>query len=173
MNISPNVVTLTKATQGIVDYIKLLEAPIVFPSSSREGEYSGVVYLLHANFSPLFKVGFATSLPKRITALQTACPYRLDTIATFPGTLQDEQRMHVRLRIAHYRGEWFRFRGAGILYPLWQFVEQGAEFSSSVTEALRLLSRGWEVFYEEGKERYLEWFEGVVKNFTFPLRVGA
>lgn len=55
------------------------------------------------------KIGFATNVHKRLKALQTSSPVKLQLVLSFPGTRQDEQALHKRFAEHRMEGEWFRW----------------------------------------------------------------
>lgn len=67
------------------------------------------VYLIKESFRGLVKIGIATNLRSRLSALQTSCPQELDIIgyidAKKPRVL--ERELHKRYAHLHHRGEWF------------------------------------------------------------------
>lgn len=65
------------------------------------------IYVIKATGTNLVKLGFSTNVPKRLKSLQTACPYDLEVLATWPGIKANEKALH--LKFAQYRrsGEWF------------------------------------------------------------------
>lgn len=69
-----------------------------------------VVYFVRAG--EFVKIGTATDAAKRLTELQTGCPYELSLAKTIPGSIKEEQHLHGRF--AHLRsrpsGEWFHYR---------------------------------------------------------------
>jgi hypothetical protein len=68
---------------------------------------SGVVYFIVYPKSQWVKIGYATRLRSRLSELQVCTPENLEVVATIPGTLADEQRLHRALKGARRRGEWF------------------------------------------------------------------
>lgn len=73
---------------------------------------AGLIYFIEAVGGERIKIGFtAKNDPSaRAKELQIASPFELKVIASFPGTLDTERRMHkqfAHLRVRP-RGEWFR-----------------------------------------------------------------
>lgn len=61
-------------------------------------------------FSPvidLVKIGRANNVAKRLTAIRTGCPYRLNLISVSPGGAVEEARLHGAFRKWCKGGEWF------------------------------------------------------------------
>ena len=67
----------------------------------------GFVYLIWANGTTYFKVGFSKFPTKRLKSLQTLCPLELVLQGTIRGTKTDEKNIHHRLRNYRVHGEWF------------------------------------------------------------------
>lgn len=53
------------------------------------------------------KIGFSDDPNKRLAALQTANPRRLEILGVFPGGEEDEKRLHSAFEQFHIRNEWF------------------------------------------------------------------
>jgi Meiotically up-regulated gene 113 len=69
----------------------------------------GFVYFAQVNTNGPVKIGFTTSNPAiRIRAAQQACPYKLNWLGYFAGSMADEQALHKRFDRYRLRGEWFR-----------------------------------------------------------------
>jgi hypothetical protein len=74
---------------------------------------SGVVYVLRDGASGRVKIGW-TSRPvaQRQRAIEHASGTRLDLVAAFEGTRQDETALHARFASQRIVGEWFYCEGA-------------------------------------------------------------
>jgi hypothetical protein len=73
----------------------------------------GTVYLLHAEGSYFYKIGYsANNLAGRLRQLQSGCPFELRIRATRPGTMRDERNMHSYFSPFRVDGrtEWFEFK---------------------------------------------------------------
>lgn len=67
----------------------------------------GVIYIVRCD--KYCKIGYTESDPvKRVSALQTGNPFRIELVGTAPGTMDDEQRLHKVFEGKCERGEWFR-----------------------------------------------------------------
>lgn len=82
--------------------------PKIIETSYRPQREDGFVYFLEARESSRIKIGFATNLERRISALQTGSPERLIVLGTIPGTRADERNLHKRFSKYRLSGEWFR-----------------------------------------------------------------
>lgn len=71
----------------------------------------GKVYFIQAGEGGPIKIGFATSVKGRLSAMQTGHAQRLSVLATIDGDMSDEKRMHARFLSLRMEGEWFRFDG--------------------------------------------------------------
>ena len=68
----------------------------------------GNIYVLQS--LDLVKVGFAKNLRKRISALQSANPYKLTLLCWFaPATIGHEKWLHKELKTFRSHREWFYF----------------------------------------------------------------
>lgn len=73
---------------------------------------SGYVYFIACSYATAVKIGYTRSNPfARMAALQTGCPHPLDLMAFFPGTMEDERRLHETFEPLLLHGEWFVFEG--------------------------------------------------------------
>ncbi len=66
------------------------------------------VYFIQSVIGGPIKIGAAVDVSRRLTALQTGCPFRLVVLATMPGDLIVEQRLHIEFSSSIEHGEWFR-----------------------------------------------------------------
>jgi len=86
----------------------------VFDGFPQEGEVyhaakpssRNVVYFIERG--DYIKIGFASSLRHRVSALNIGTPHPLVVLATVSGDMSTEKRLHQRFGIAHHKGEWFR-----------------------------------------------------------------
>ncbi len=67
---------------------------------------SSFVYFVRA--SDMIKIGTSTNVSKRICALQTASPVRLDLLLVIPGSADLERELHRKHAKLRSHGEWFR-----------------------------------------------------------------
>jgi len=65
------------------------------------------VYLLHAEGTNRYKIGWSKCVNSRVDTLQTGCPYPINVIIVMDSTEDGERWLH--RRFAQYRvcGEWF------------------------------------------------------------------
>ena len=69
----------------------------------------GCVYFIRSEKTHAIKIGFtAGQVEKRLSSLQTAHPYKLQLLATIPGTLEYEKSLHERFASFRLEGEWFQ-----------------------------------------------------------------
>jgi hypothetical protein len=67
----------------------------------------GVVYFIECG--DVIKIGYTAKIIRnRLSELGTATPYPLAVLATIPGTLRTESRLHRKFAPARYKSEWFR-----------------------------------------------------------------
>lgn len=68
----------------------------------------GFVYFITAEPDEFVKIGWSLNNPLgRMRDLQTGCPEALRLMAYFPGSLEDERRLHRTFAELQYRSEWF------------------------------------------------------------------
>ena len=75
-----------------------------------EKEASSLIYVIGCKELPFVKIGYSGSvslLISRVNTGQTYCPFALEIIVAFSGTLKDEKRLHRRFSAFRVRGEWF------------------------------------------------------------------
>ena len=65
-----------------------------------------MIYFIRSETGAI-KIGFSTTPERRLSAMQTGSPVRLELLAVMPGTKQDERRLHARFKAQRGRGEWF------------------------------------------------------------------
>ena len=69
----------------------------------------GWVYFIRSEKTHEIKIGFTTiNVEKRLKSLQTAHPYKLELLATTPGTTEYEKSLHDRFSSHRLKGEWFK-----------------------------------------------------------------
>lgn len=68
---------------------------------------TGYVYLIAAEGTQYFKIGYSINPQFRLAELQTGCPYFLQIVGQWPGSMEAEMRIHVRLESYRGIGEWF------------------------------------------------------------------
>jgi len=66
----------------------------------------GCVYFISDGDS--IKIGFSAIPLSRLADLQSSSPRELKMLGHFPGTMANEQDLHIRFREFHLRGEWFK-----------------------------------------------------------------
>ena len=66
-----------------------------------------MIYLVRCG--PFYKIGYTRSCKaeSRIKGLQTGNPYPIELVATWPGSQNDEIRLHHKFFERWERGEWF------------------------------------------------------------------
>lgn len=70
-----------------------------------------MIYVLRTDGSSetYFKVGYTKrEMSKRLKALQTGCPYRLELVKTMQGTHAKEMELHKQLYTSRIHGEWYK-----------------------------------------------------------------
>lgn len=76
----------------------------------------GLVYLIRAEGTDLYKIGFTTRSPEdRRASLQTGNPYPLKVITSWAATFEEERKIHSLLTAFRREGEWFELTIGGLL----------------------------------------------------------
>jgi hypothetical protein len=76
----------------------------------RLNDWRGVVYFILAPAANLVKIGFtASSVQRRLEAIQTAASERLQILAAMKGGMADEKKTHQQFKHLRSVGEWFRY----------------------------------------------------------------
>ena len=83
---------------------KKIDTPLTQPDSS--AAHGGRIYFIRGG--DFLKIGYSINPLSRLSSIQTACPFELELLAHFPGTLQDEIAIMSLFARYHIRGEWFR-----------------------------------------------------------------
>lgn len=76
-------------------------------SAQRSHSLNSAVYFIGCEGVPRLKVGFSGSPGVRVADLQVGSPVRLEVIAAYYGTRDDEARLHHLLAEFRAHGEWF------------------------------------------------------------------
>jgi hypothetical protein len=77
---------------------------VVIPMPSEQR--MGTIYFIRG--AGAIKIGFASSLVRRMASLQTGSPVTLEVIASFKGTMAQERQIHAALAEYRLQGEWFQ-----------------------------------------------------------------
>ncbi len=93
------------------------------------------VYFIQAEKSWHVKIGISTHIGRRLNALQTANPEKLDLIAKFVGTAADEAAIHQILAEYRLSGEWFAFG------PWLKTIQRGVESGAKCNTVIQWLGR--------------------------------
>lgn len=67
-----------------------------------------VVYFVQAVVGGPIKIGRCADITKRIAALQTGCPFRLQLLCSVPGGRDEERALQKKFAALHAGLEWFR-----------------------------------------------------------------
>lgn len=66
------------------------------------------VYFIQENGNGLIKIGKSDDVSKRIKALQSSTPSKLNLLRVVNGSFDREKYLHHKFSRFHERGEWFR-----------------------------------------------------------------
>ena len=76
-----------------------------------------MIYFIKAN--DRIKIGYATDPIKRLSSIQTSCPYKLEVILIIDGNYEKESEIHKEFVALRTSGEWFRYED-----PLIKYIEK-------------------------------------------------
>lgn len=69
----------------------------------------GTIYFIKSDETKEIKIGYTSGeVEKRLNSLQTGHPYKLQVLATMPGSRDDEKNLHERFASSRLSGEWFK-----------------------------------------------------------------
>lgn len=66
-----------------------------------------MIYVVRAVGLGRVKIGYSENPQRRLAALQTACPAKLELVRVFAGEKRDEAALHDRFAKHRVQGEWF------------------------------------------------------------------
>ncbi|NUT51429.1 MAG: GIY-YIG nuclease family protein [Saccharothrix sp.] len=69
----------------------------------------GFVYAIRQVGTKRVKIGYTRDLPRRLKALQTSNPYKLELLWQTPGDMRLEENLHKNFAKRRIQGEWFDF----------------------------------------------------------------
>lgn len=69
----------------------------------------GTIYVIGNLKQKVCKIGFSTQPKKRLSQIQTGCPFPVEILAMFKGTMKAEKMLHRKYQAYKFRnnGEWF------------------------------------------------------------------
>lgn len=76
---------------------------------------SGFIYVIQAENFQRYKIGFSKHPEQRIAQLQTGSPFKLNLIASWPGTERQEKQIHFNLSHCRQAGEWFEIASLDLI----------------------------------------------------------
>lgn len=94
-----------KCLRGEISTKKKKPRPRGTISTVETGIYDRI-YIIGHETGPV-KIGYTTNIEKRLQAIQTGYPYKLEIIASFRGGLREESIIHRRYSRSRLHGEWF------------------------------------------------------------------
>lgn len=68
----------------------------------------GKVYFIQAEKDGSVKIGYTANIERRIKALQTSTPQKLELLAAIPASMAIEKSLHKKYKKYRISGEWFR-----------------------------------------------------------------
>jgi len=77
----------------------------------KRGLFNGFVYVIGNIEFGFVKIGYSTNPNKRLSGIQTGCPFKLEILKVYNGNLQLEKALHKKYKEYNTNGEWFRLEG--------------------------------------------------------------
>lgn len=77
------------------------------PPKPNKVEQEPQVYFIGGPSGPI-KIGISKNPKRRLHGLQTTSPYHLKILATKPGDIEEERRLHSKFAHLRLKGEWFQ-----------------------------------------------------------------
>ena len=123
----------------------------------------GYVYFITCEPDEFVKIGWSLHHPLgRLNVMQTGCPQAMRLMAFFPGSLEDERRLHLTFHELRYRGEWFSMQQK--LADLVQYLsddyprpcDQGASREAFVAATWDVIITGYDFPHRRDLEGYKE-----------------
>lgn len=106
-----------------------------------------MIYFAQAEGTDRVKIGFTSGDPaKRVSELQTGCPYKLRLLASVDGSEQDEGNWHKQFAADREQGEWFRMS--------WQLCLAIARAEAGAVSPVKPLV-GCEVLFNADEQRLI------------------
>jgi hypothetical protein len=119
---------------------------------------TGYIYAIRAVTINRIKIGYSTDPEVRLCTMQVGSPDILEIIATWPGTEQDERRLHRHLHQWRIHGDWFE-SSENVLDAIKHCYDNQATYIKAGSEVgLSILQAGFDQALEEGVKAILEHF---------------
>lgn len=77
----------------------------------KKDKENAYVYVIGNKEMNICKIGFTNNIFKRIIAIQTGCPFKLEIFCVVEGSVQTEKKLHEKYKDLRMNGEWFRYEG--------------------------------------------------------------
>ena len=77
----------------------------------KKEKQNAYVYVIGNKEMKVCKIGFSNNVFKRITAIQTGCPFKLEIFCIVEGSVQTEKKLHKKYDHLRLNGEWFKYEG--------------------------------------------------------------
>lgn len=93
------------------NYGSCVKSDFIAKKSITVPENTGFVYVIGNEHMKICKIGYSVNPHKRISAIQTGCPYPIEIIAIVKGSREMEKALHRKYVMYKTSGEWFRYEG--------------------------------------------------------------
>lgn len=111
---------------------------------------TGYVYAVRAVTIGRIKIGYSTDPEVRLCNMQVGSPDILEIIATWPGTEQEERRLHRHLHQWRIHGEWFE-PSENVLDAIKHcYTNQKTDIKAGSEVGLSILQAGFDQALDEG-----------------------
>lgn len=78
---------------------------------SKEELGEGYIYVVGNKEHKVCKIGFSRNVFKRISGIQTGCPFLLEIFCIINGDIATEKKLHKKYASIKLSGEWFKYEG--------------------------------------------------------------
>lgn len=100
--------------------------------SVKKDKQNAYVYVVGNKEMNICKIGFSNNVFKRLSAIQTGCPFKLEIFCVVEGSVQTERKLHKKYDYLRLNGEWFKYEG---------LLKQSVENTQSVIKDLFLTTK--------------------------------
>lgn len=135
---------------------------------------NGFVYFLVNNEYSFCKIGFSDNPEKRLSEVQTGCPYALRLHHFFTGTTRDERNQHHKYKHLNSNGEWFFIKDElkeyldSVICKNVLIVTSSLKFIEGITEDGLLKNRGAIVETKTNKKAIL-YFDSIIEKGKYEV----
>ena len=111
------------------------------------------VYLVHALMTRSYKIGYTNNISKRISQLQTGCPFKLFKTIIIKGNNKTESKLHDIFASNRSVGEWFEFDKdvIGIVKDIFKTINNEKLLFNNIDKFNKINHTNWNEWVWESK----------------------